>query len=64
MCVMRCAGRARDAGERAELVDHHRGELGGLDLHDAPTEALAVGKADMGADIDAARQRQPDRAHP
>eukprot|EP01022_Parablepharisma_sp_SALTPOND_P017904 TRINITY_DN290_c0_g1_i2.p1 TRINITY_DN290_c0_g1~~TRINITY_DN290_c0_g1_i2.p1 ORF type:complete len:993 (+),score=397.05 TRINITY_DN290_c0_g1_i2:12684-15662(+) len=55
-------GGACQAFQRAQLVHHVAGQLDGVGLDHAATEAQHVGEADMGADIDAACGGQADGA--
>src|SRR5437879_1125834 len=54
------ARRARERLDRSRLVDDQVVHLLGLYRHDAPGEALQVGKRRMGADRDAALERERD----
>src|SRR5437867_5376685 len=54
------ARRARERLDRSRLVDDQVVHLLRLDLHDAPAEALQVGKRRMGADRDAALYGERD----
>ena len=56
----RLSGGTGNTMQCAELVDHHRGEFGRVDLHGPPAEALQVRKAYVRADLHPTRKR---RAH-
>ena len=56
------AGRAGHAAQCTELVGDHRRQLAGVDLHHAAAETLAIGEADVRADVDAPRGGGADRA--